>query len=220
MRTGLCVVWIVIAGCAARPEPPLPERDAPERSENDERGAGAPEADPVQVFREARQAAERGQAAAEDRLGMLYQRGEGVAQDYAQARLWYERASTRGYGEATNHLGSLYDHGLGVVEDNARAAQLYEKAAEQGSARAMLNLGVLLSQDQVGIALDRVEAYKWLHLARFNSRPSRDRQFKSRCREALARLGPELSEDEIRTARARSDAWMREQLRAPPSGEP
>ncbi|MBQ6986515.1 MAG: SEL1-like repeat protein, partial [Oscillibacter sp.] len=46
----------------------------------------------------------------------LYQRGEdyyygrnGVAQDYAKAREYYEQAAAKGHAEALNNLGYLYD---------------------------------------------------------------------------------------------------------------
>ena len=176
------------------------------------------EQDPAEALRWYRAAAERGHAPAQNSLGSLYQEGAaGLAQDVAAARAWYERASAQGYGEATQNLGQLYDLGLGVEEDNARAARLYERAAEQGSSRAMLNLGLLLAREQPGVEVDLIEAYKWLELARFNSRGSRDAKLRTSCRGALEELGPRLTEAQIATAKDRAQSWIAEQLHGDPT---
>ena len=41
--------------------------------------------------------AEAGDAAAQNNLGVLYAEGQGVAQDYAQARTWFEKAAAQGH---------------------------------------------------------------------------------------------------------------------------
>ena len=40
-------------------------------------------------------------------LGICYERGEGVAKDYLEARRFYTLASAQGYAPATNHLSQL-----------------------------------------------------------------------------------------------------------------
>ena len=40
-------------------------------------------------------------------LGLLYDEGHGVAQDYAKAREWYEKAADKGDTTAMKNLGCL-----------------------------------------------------------------------------------------------------------------
>jgi TPR repeat protein len=53
-------------------------------------------------------AATQGNADAQYFLGSLYDRGEGVPQNYAQARQWFERAATQGNPFAQITLGLKY----------------------------------------------------------------------------------------------------------------
>src|SRR5262245_37582433 len=75
--------------------------------------------------------------------GMLYHNGQGVAQDYGQARQWYEKAAAAGSAGAMANLGMLYHNGQGVAQDYEQARQWYEKAAAGGDDRAMNSLGLL-----------------------------------------------------------------------------
>jgi uncharacterized protein len=40
-------------------------------------------------------------------LGVLYHSGQGVAQDYAKAREWYEKAAARGHARARANLEQM-----------------------------------------------------------------------------------------------------------------
>ena len=48
------------------------------------------------ALREFRPLAEQGRAEAQYNLGLMYDLGEGVAQDYAQAHMWYNLAAAQG----------------------------------------------------------------------------------------------------------------------------
>jgi len=63
----------------------------------------------------------------------LYGNGCGVAQDYAQAREWYQKAADAGNADAMNNLGWLYANGHGVAQDYAQAREWYQKAADAGN---------------------------------------------------------------------------------------
>ena len=63
---------------------------------------------------------------------MLYDNGQGVAQDYVKAREWYEKAADKGDERAMTNLGLLYDNGQGVAQDYVKAREWYEKAADKG----------------------------------------------------------------------------------------
>jgi len=69
-------------------------------------------------------------------LGLLYANGDGVAQDYAKAREWYEKAAANDDASAMFNLGLLYANGDGVAQDYAKARKWYEKAAAKDDAEA------------------------------------------------------------------------------------
>jgi hypothetical protein len=100
----------------------------------------------------------------------------------------------------------MYDQGKGVPQDRARAVQLYLKGADKGSLNAMLNVGVSYWKGE-GVPIDRVEAFKWLDLARFYTQRSRNMQLKWRVRGALDQLKQEMSKAEIRAGQQLSKEW-------------
>ena len=51
--------------------------------------------------------AEQGHALAQFALGFMYDSGEGVPQDHAQAAIWYRKAAEQGDAKAQNNLGNL-----------------------------------------------------------------------------------------------------------------
>jgi hypothetical protein len=73
--------------------------------------------------------AAQGNAEAQNYLGQLYAHGQGVPQDYAQAREWYEKAAAQGHALAQNNLAELYYAGLGVPQDDVRAYMWVSLAA-------------------------------------------------------------------------------------------
>ncbi|WP_299693836.1 SEL1-like repeat protein [uncultured Tateyamaria sp.] len=102
-------------------------------------------------------AAQAGLADAAVNLGVLYQQGRGVAQDYDRARSLYDGPAANGHPRALNNLGLLYVRANGVPQDYARAADLFAQAAEQGLAQAMTNLAVLY-ENGFGVPLDEARA--------------------------------------------------------------
>ena len=87
-----------------------------------------------EVFALFQAGAAHGAAEAMRALGGSYETGSGVAQDYAKAREWYEKAAAKGDARAMVDLGLLYDHGQGVPQNPATARGWYQKAAEAGKA--------------------------------------------------------------------------------------
>ena len=59
--------------------------------------------------------AEGGDAVCQHQLGMMYCRGENVAVDYKQARLWIEKAAAQDHPDAVGQLGTMYGQGEGVT---------------------------------------------------------------------------------------------------------
>ena len=74
-------------------------------------------------------AAEKGDAKAQVYVGEIYEKGLGIAPDYAQAAAWYEKAAKQGDSQGLNHSAYLYEQGLGVPKDPLRALNLYRSAA-------------------------------------------------------------------------------------------
>ena len=77
-----------------------------------------------------------GSAAALFNLGVLYERGEGVAQDKELALSWYEQAAARGHEEAQFRAGTLLYQGTERGREHRRALEWFVKAAEQGHMEA------------------------------------------------------------------------------------
>jgi uncharacterized protein len=61
--------------------------------------------------------ADQGNAAAQTNLGWMYQKGQGVPQDNAQAVVWYRKAAEQGDANAQYSLGFMYALGLGVPQE-------------------------------------------------------------------------------------------------------
>ena len=73
-----------------------------------------------------------------------------MAQDYAKAREWYEKAAGKGDATAMRNLGALYYNGYGVAQDYAKAREWFEKAADKGDATAIAILQQLSIADAAG----------------------------------------------------------------------
>jgi TPR repeat protein len=65
-------------------------------------------------------------------IGIIYEKGEGVAIDYAEAVQWYRKAADKGNSAAQYRLGRLFERGLGVEQSREEAIKWYKKSAKQG----------------------------------------------------------------------------------------
>ncbi|GGF26268.1 hypothetical protein GCM10011611_35420 [Aliidongia dinghuensis] len=108
--------------------------------------------------------AARGDADAALQLGMLYDTGRGVPQDFAAAEQWYRKAAEAGSAAAAFNLGTLYDSGRRGGRNAAAAYHWYRVAAERGFARAAYLVGVMTETGD-GVAADPAEAAKWYRRA-------------------------------------------------------
>ena len=116
-------------------------------------------------FDETKAAAEQGDAVAQNNLGFMYDKGEGVPENDAEAVKWYRKAADHGYAKAQFNLGVMYDNGNGVPENDAEAVKWYRKAADHGDAEAQYNLGVMYYNGD-GVPENDVRAYVWLSMAK------------------------------------------------------
>ena len=95
-----------------------------------------------------------------NRLGGMYQYGEGVEQSDTEAVKWYRKGAEAGNANAMCNLGLMYDNGQGVEQSDTEAVKWYRKGAEAGNARAMNILGVMYANGQ-GVEQSDAEAVKW-----------------------------------------------------------
>jgi TPR repeat protein len=79
-----------------------------------------------------RLAADQRNPYAQAMLGLLYERGIGVSQDYTEALKWFRLAADQGFLVAQYELGVVYEKGNGVPQSNAEAVKWYRLAAKQG----------------------------------------------------------------------------------------
>ena len=110
------------------------------------------------------QRAEKGNANAQFNLGAMYDSGEGVPEDDAEAAKWYRQAADQGHINAQFNLGVMYANGEGVTEDAFEAATWYQKAADQGDYRAQYNLGALYANGD-GVPQSDRESYVWISVS-------------------------------------------------------
>lgn len=150
-------------------------------------------------------AAERGDAVAQNNLGVLYKKGEVVPQDFRQAVFWYRKAAEQGDGHAQYNLGVAYVAGYGVARDHQQGVFWYRKAAEQGLDRAQNNLGYMYANGQ-GVLRDYVEAYKWYELALVNATHDEARETAKKNRDDLARR---MTPTQVAEAQKRAREWQK-----------
>ena len=117
--------------------------------------------------KEVRKSAEEGNASAQYRLGLLYNGGVGVPQDYGQAKEWFEKAAKQGHVGAQINLGTLYLQGEGAPQSDQMALFWIRPAAEQGHVLAFAKLGWMYAQGR-GVLQDFIQAHKWYNLAAAN----------------------------------------------------
>jgi hypothetical protein len=73
--------------------------------------------------------AERGDADAQHRLGLLYEGAMGAEANYEKAAYWYTQAAAQGHREALYSMSVFFEKGLGVEKDLVEAVNWYRKAS-------------------------------------------------------------------------------------------
>jgi uncharacterized protein len=115
----------------------------------------------TEALRWFQKAADHGNAAAQEAVGILYYSGKGVAKDDAQAAFWFRKAAEQGSAISQTILGDIYLSGGGGVEpDPVQGLAWTRKAAEQGFAKAQYILGTLF-EEGLGTTPDIAQAKIW-----------------------------------------------------------
>lgn len=92
-----------------------------------------------------------------NRIGYMFQYGQGVNVNNMEAVKWYRKAAEHGFAAGQNNLGYMFNFGKGVSQDYAEAVKWYRKAADQGYALAQNNLGCMY-YNGTGVAIDKSKA--------------------------------------------------------------
>lgn len=108
--------------------------------------------------------ADQGNAVAQEILGFMYARGEGIPRDDAVAFRWFTLAAEAGRAEAQFELGRMYRDGIGMPADGKAALFWLRRAAEQGKTDAC-NLVGELYLGSGGIPVDHTAALEWFFRA-------------------------------------------------------
>ena len=106
--------------------------------------------------------ANRGMAEAQINLGMMFESGQGVLQNFDEAIKWYRLAASQGLIKAQEKLnllvskaaaaqvnfglGVAFENGQGVPQDIMEAIRWYQLSADQGLIKAQEKLNLLLNK--------------------------------------------------------------------------
>jgi uncharacterized protein len=93
--------------------------------------------------------AEQGDAGAQFHLGVMYESGQGVLRNDAEAIKWYSKAAEQDDAVAQFILGIMYTKGEGVSPNHAEAALWYRLAADHGLAGAQFDLGMMSAEGRL-----------------------------------------------------------------------
>src|SRR5438105_865288 len=66
---------------------------------------------------EIRAHADKGEAEAQNTMGLAYKNGRGVPQDFAQALTWFQKSAEQGNAAAQRNLGLMYADPKGAKQD-------------------------------------------------------------------------------------------------------
>ena len=108
--------------------------------------------------------AAQGYAYAQYKLGVTYDKGQGVPQDYAKAAECYWLAAEHGNACAQYRLGAMYATAQGVPRVDAEAVKWFRLAAEQDLACAQHNLGYMYATAR-GVPQANAKAGEWYRAA-------------------------------------------------------
>jgi TPR repeat protein len=104
--------------------------------------------------------AEQGDTTAQVHLGMRYQQGRGLPQDFKLAYYWYSKAANKGHDVAQRNLGLMYYQARGISQDFQQARYWFNRSAELGNSDAQRYLGIMHKNGD-GVSRDPVTAQMW-----------------------------------------------------------
>ena len=87
--------------------------------------------------------AEQGNDAAQYILGLIYQNGQGVLQDYKEAVYWFRLSAAQEHRNAQYQLGKMYQDGQGVDQDYALAHMWFKLCGSSGDEGCLKNQDIV-----------------------------------------------------------------------------
>jgi len=147
-------------------------------------------------LREIKKLAESGDVEAQFNLGLMYDQGQGVPQNYSEAVKWYRKAAEQGHADAQYFLGTMYVQGQGVPLNYAEATKWLQKAAEKGLTDAQFILGGMYYHGQ-GVLKNFQAAYVWWSIASANGDKNSKKNLQS--------LSSEMTPQQIAQAQKEAD---------------
>ena len=90
--------------------------------------------------------AEKGDPIAQNSLGVMFQRGQGVKKNYNISLNWFKKSAEQGYTPAQVSLGYIYDQGMGAPVDKVSAFMWWEIASSIGDSDAKTLLQILSTE--------------------------------------------------------------------------
>ena len=93
-------------------------------------------------------------------MGVAYEEGKGVPQNFGEAVEWYRKAIAQGQHEAYAYLGAAYLDGRGVPASEKEAVFQFQEGADKGDPRSQRRLAVLYTQGK-GVPYDYEKALHW-----------------------------------------------------------
>lgn len=121
----------------------------------------------LKEFNQIINAAEQGDPSAQNRVGEMYEYGQGVARNLNEAFQWFKRASEGGSVEGRHNLARAHNFGSGTPQNFTTAEKLYLMGANEGYVDSMFFLGTLYATgngSDASINPD-ITAYAWLSAA-------------------------------------------------------
>src|SRR5258705_6414285 len=76
---------------------------------------------------------ESGDTNSQFNIGVMYVRGQGAPQNYAEAAKWFRKAADRGDARAQANLAVMFANGEGMPQNIPEAIRWYRMAADQGN---------------------------------------------------------------------------------------
>ena len=150
-----------------------------------------------------RRLADQGDALAQFSLGLMYDNGRGVPQDYAEAVRWYRKAAEQEDAKAQYNLGQMYRLGYGVQRNYDEAVRWFRRAADQGDAGAQYNLAFMYETGR-GVRKDLVQAYMWFDLAGRSAETPAHQRYAIQYRDSVA---SKMTRDQIAKAKKLAADW-------------
>jgi hypothetical protein len=72
--------------------------------------------------------AEKGEPVSQYKVGLLYEQGWGVKQDFVEGMKWLQRSAEQGCSGAQYQVGYMYENGLGTSRNHDEASKWYDKS--------------------------------------------------------------------------------------------